>query len=428
MRLFRPYVRHLQDLLEQMHASNAAVVDIEAALDGGAGRELRRRVDVHTLRKAGAFFTGSYLATQLADRIGLTLTRRSVVVDPACGAGDLLLAVGRLLPVRRTVSSTLREWSGQLIGRDLHEPFVGAAKLRVALLAAHRGATVDVNAEMAASLLPEISHGSGLSRNAPLERATHVILNPPFSLVSAPQDCEWGQGSVNAAAVFLEECVRRANAGTRVVAILPDVLRSGSRYLRWRTLIGARTEELNVQLHGQFNAATDVHTFLLDCLVRNEPPKTSSRRLAPTERRQRVLDDIAHVHTGPVVEYREPNRGAWHPFIVARALPKWRSIVPLKSRRFRGRVFKPPFVVVRRTSRPEDSHRAIATLVLGNRPIAIENHLLVVVPRHQSRSACVAIMTLLRDPRTTTWLNARIRCRHLTVSALCQLPIWGSAT
>jgi hypothetical protein len=31
----------------------------------------------------------------------------------------------------------------------------------------------------------------------------------------------------------------------------------------------------------------------------------------------------------------------------------------------------------------------------------------------------------LKDPRTTTWLNERIRCRHLTVGAVRDLPWWN---
>jgi len=41
--------------------------------------------------------------------------------------------------------------------------------------------------------------------------------------------------------------------------------------------------------------------------------------------------------------------------------------------------------------------------------------------------ACRELLRSLKDERTTHWLDERIRCRHLTVAALDELPWWHSA-
>ena len=110
----------------------------------------------------------------------------------------------------------------------------------------------------------------------------------------------------------------------------------------------------------------------------------------------------------------------------SRGLPTWGSIdvASLPKKRFSGTLFSPPFVAVRRTSRPVDSGRAIGTLVIGDCRVAVENHLLVVRPKDPSVEACEEVLRLLKEDRTDRWLNNRIRCRHLTVSALRELPWW----
>ena len=95
------------------------------------------------------------------------------------------------------------------------------------------------------------------------------------------------------------------------------------------------------------------------------------------------------------------------------------------NRRFEGRVFSPPFVVVRRTSRPGDKHRALGTIINNARPVAVENHLLVLLPKDGTVKACRELLRVLRKPQTTQWLDQYIRCRHLTVSALADLPWWS---
>jgi Pyridine nucleotide-disulphide oxidoreductase len=79
-----------------------------------------------------------------------------------------------------------------------------------------------------------------------------------------------------------------------------------------------------------------------------------------------------------LVSYRDPRLGPWHPFIHARGIPAWEVVSSISDhRRFKGRTFVPPFVVVRRTSRPGDKHRAVGTIISGRSSVAVENHLIV---------------------------------------------------
>src|SRR3954447_10385847 len=99
MQPFSEYVSTLRDLVaEQLSAHGteppAAVL---AALDGQPGRELRRLVSLVKRRKDGAFFTGSTLAKKVVAHFLREPWRQIVVCDPACGAGDLLIAASHRL-------------------------------------------------------------------------------------------------------------------------------------------------------------------------------------------------------------------------------------------------------------------------------------------------------------------------------------------
>ena len=135
--------------------------------------------------------------------------------------------------------------------------------------------------------------------------------------------------------------------------------------------------------------------------------------------------DLFDVSVGPVVSYRDPHKGRWFPFIVSRGLPEWQTATDLpRKRRFLGQTFDPPFVVVRRTSRPGDRHRAVGTIIAGDRAVAVENHLIVARPRDSKLKTCEALLSVLHTPKTSSWLNQRICCRHLTVVAVRDLPWW----
>ena len=426
MKQYQPYVDSLQRVLASaMTGSTAAQhAQIDAALDGQALMELRRLVPIAKLRGSGAFFTGSTLAKHAAGYLTGILGPNDVVVDPACGAGDLLIACANHLPIQSSLKATLRSWEKCLIGRDLHPEFVSATRLRLALLAVRRTQRRMRTIPKTDELFSSVDLGCGLAAADVLGRCSAIILNPPFTLIDAPVGTTWGAGKVNSAAVFVERCVADAQPGTKLVAILPDVLRSGSRYGKWRALIGSRTRNRRIVLLDQFDAYADVHVFILVADV-TAPRKQNNcgQWEAFQQLGSATLEDKFDVSVGPVVDYRDPHCGPWHPYLVARALPAWEVVRELpRNRRFKGRVFVPPFVVVRRTSRPEDPQRAVGTIVAGKRPVAVENHLLVLRPKNGRMRECKELLQLLRSPPTTNWLNRRIRCRHLTVAAVRDLP------
>ena len=128
--------------------------------------------------------------------------------------------------------------------------------------------------------------------------------------------------------------------------------------------------------------------------------------------------------------HRDPHSGQPCAYLEARLAPPWDSIrvdENSQGRRYAGTTYKPPFVVVRRTSSPSEKYRATATIVLGNRQVAVENHLIILVPKNETVTECIELVKRLKHTKTNNWLNERIRCRHLTVSALRDLPWWEMA-
>jgi len=430
---YQSYVEELRALVAKT-ARGESSPDLEAsilaALDGQAAESLRSLVPLETLRHDGIFLTGSELAHRAVRGILPTLDASSVILDPTCGASDLLLACVGSLPAERSVAQTLRAWGAQLVGRDLHSELLEVARLRLLLAVVQRfpGSRVS-RRTLEGPLFPGIQTGCGLSDGI-YETATHLVMNPPFTTTPAPDFCDWASGQASNAAVFLEHALRRTKPGTRIAAILPDVLRSGSRYERWRQLVERLAQIEHLEIGEQFNRWTDIHVFVLNLCVRQRVT-TSSKRAGTWTRRaaESRLGDRFEVRIGPVVDYRDPHEGDEHPFIEPRDLPPWETISRIsRTRRFSGSLITPPFIAVRRTSRPGDPHRAVGTLVLGKSPIAVENHVICLIPRRGGQRSGRAGLRNLRDPKSTKWLDERIRCRHLTVRALTELPWWSEVS
>jgi hypothetical protein len=405
-------------------------VRIADALDGQAAMELRRLVPLATLRADGIFFTSSDLARRAVQNLLPTFGPDSVILDPACGAGDLLIACAAGLPVAKERKETLRLWGSCLAGRDLHPELIETARRRLLLRSLALDATdpPPLPARLEGAF-PGLQSRCGLSDQQIIAAATHIVMNPPFGMVPAPPACAWGTGKVNMAALFLETVLLAARPGTRIVAILPDVLRSGSRYRKWRELVSERAGLERLEILGRFDRWADVDVFLLELRALG-PSEESSRRPWRVGGRPMgaCIGDHFESCIGPVVDYRDPHTGPFHPFIHSRDLPPWKMVREIpRHRRFDGRVLNPPFVAIRRTSRPGDRHRAIGTVIAGSRPIAVENHLIVLRPKDGTVKACRELLGILKDERTTRWLDERIRCRHLTVAALDELPWWHGA-
>lgn len=63
------------------------------------------------------------------------------------------------------------------------------------------------------------------------------------------------------AALFVEKVLRFCLDGTKVCALLPDVLRSGTRYQKWREWVIKNSFIEKVEIVGRFDKYADVDVF-----------------------------------------------------------------------------------------------------------------------------------------------------------------------
>ena len=418
------YVSRLRELLVAV-ADDGLICHrnaVEAALDGQAAEELKNLVQLPVRRSRGAFFTGSELRRRAVsgsrDRDGV------VYFDPACGAGDLLVEAALRMPSRGSFEGTVRAWGERLLGCDVEPDFVETAKLRLLLAAAYRSRQ-RVPRQIRVGVFPGLFVGDGRSQPQFAKKSDHILINPPFGYVKAPDATAWASGRVSEAAVFLENVLEYVPVDMMVTAILPDVLRSGTRYRKWRSMVESLVEVSAVEIHGVFDETTDIDVFVLRG-TRSDLVKHSKVRWVPQHRGTSV-GDFFKIHVGAVVPHRDPESGPSYPFIWSRRLPSSGSFDPGgESRQFTGRTFSPPFVAIRRTSRPGQRRRVSGVLIVGDRSVAVENHLLVALPRDGTESSCLDLIDVLEDQRTKDWLDQLIRTRHLTVSAVRDLPWLGN--
>jgi hypothetical protein len=424
-----PFITELQEIfintLNNYPANREIVLQL---LDGRPATELRRLVPLKDLRESGAFFTGSQLGSiAISKTFASTINRTSVLVDPACGGGDLLLSCTPHLPIFPDLIETINHWKSNLVGIDLHSEFVEIAKFRLVLKAITLGAEITtLSYRLNSNIFNGFRVGSIFQNLDVLQNATHILLNPPFYMMPSPESCQWASGKVNAAAVFLETCVKNVQKGTRIAAILPDVLRSGTRYEKWRNFIESNCEIGRIHLYGQFDAWADVDVFVVELVVKNEPGIFSCDWVNLKKESGITLSDKFDISIGPVVEYRDPLTGPVVKFIHPHGLPAWSTVNVVENcRPYGGRTFQCPFVVVRRTSRQSDKFRAIGTIIDIDANVAVENHLIVMRPKDGNLSTCQDLLINLQDERTNAWINETIRCRHLTVKSLADMPWWS---
>lgn len=419
---YREFTGELRALVTAGRMDRVWSQRVDSCLDGTAGAELRRLVELPVRRSFGAFFTGSKLAKLLLDRVKFD-PDRDFIYDPAVGAADLILAAARRLPLRRTLSDTLESWGRCLAGTDLQAEFIEAAKLRIALLARQRHGPGAELPKGWRNFFPFIRVGNGLAQPALFGRATCLAMNPPFSLSAPLPDCEWAGGRVSDAALFVVRALEQARPGTQLLAILPDVLRSGSFQHHWRERVSDLARVNAVKRYGIFDDSADIDVFRLD-LTRRQGQSVQSRRWPEsTERATNTVGDFFAVHVGRVVPHRDPKRGPMHPYIHPRCVTVWKVMREFdEQRRHKGLVYEPPFVVIRRTSRPGHPYRAAATVISGKQSVAVENHLIVCEPKNGTLKECRELMRQLKSVAVNDFLNARIRCRHLTVGAVEAIP------
>lgn len=426
MKGYSPYLSDLRRLVIHGHAKADFAELAERAVNGEASARLIELVSSYRLKRTGAFFTSSELSDRAAMAVPVSEIANGLIVDPACGAGNLLIAAAKKLPICAGLHNTLSKWGQRLAGFDLHARFVRATHLRLAVLALSRGAEFDLNGPLSlAGYFPNIRQGDGLREIAKLPQIDGLIVNPPFASVIAPRSCSWAEGRVTKAAIFFDHCLKHLPPEASISAVLPDVLRSGSRYQRWRETIEKHGRVLAIHQIGNFQTA-DVDVFLLEMRMHGRTVGTG-RHGAWWDKsyHKEKLGDFFNVRVGPVVPHRlKPNEGPVSPYLHARDVPHWGvHQAGAEQVAFVGRLFRPPFVVIRRTSSPTDKHRALGTIIKGKKPVAVENHLIVCEPVVGGLAACRRLLATLRADRTNTYLNRRIRCRHLTVGVVREIPL-----
>lgn len=365
---YREYTETLHGLACRAEDTQQWNTNVVQALDGQAASELRRLVHLEVRRRYGAYFTGSALANKLLSLLNKD-SLSHIFYDPACGAGDLLLAAARRLPLESTIESTLAAWGQRLAGTDVHREFVEAAITRLVLLARQRLGSFEALPAGWRNAFPLIQQGNGLQQQVLLQRATHVIMNPPFGFVDCPKRCGWASGRVSEAAIFIVNALEGLRDGATLLAILPEVLRSGTFYHHWRRRVCELAKVQIAAPYGTFDGTVDVDVFMLSAIVHSP---TLQRHDWPSQNTAHpsTVADYFDVHVGRVVPHRDPERGPHYPFLHARGVPVWAEMRTFpESRRFEGVVYQPPLVVIRRTSRPSHPYRAAATLVLSEKPM-----------------------------------------------------------
>lgn len=423
MKAYAAFLNHLTRLAEH-EGSLPPSGELKAALDGQAGRDLREMVPLEARRIQGAFFTDSERAKGLLANIPDKKLNGGFIVDPQCGAGNLLLAAARRLPLKSTPAETLALWGQHLGGLDIAPEFVQATKLRLWLLAVDR---CKMSAKIPSNLdrhLPHICVADSQEDTKIQSRASVLLLNPPYGVRLASEDCAWSTGSVCSAAIFAEDSIRKSSTNAIVAGILPDVLRSGTRYHLWRRQIESLGTVKQIELGGIFDPHTDVDVFLLTMQRGSSAPKPFNWTSESITTAKLIRDEF-DVHVGPVVPFRNPNLGPWYPYLTMSELAPWTTITDIKSRcRFKGTTYEGPFVAVCRVSRPDDQFRARATLISVDRPVAVENHIIICQPKDGTKATCRVLLKSLQKPATNVRLNQVICCRHLTTRSLLELPVF----
>lgn len=410
-------------LLEQVfHLWTQGSDEVFANNGNVTAAKVRELVDISSLRASGVFFTGDDLAAKAVESLNPQVGADSFIVDPTCGSGSLLIAASKKLDIRQSASETLEIWGRQLCGVDIYPQFVQCTKLRLVLEALLRGALPDKPLGELLDLLVNIQVGNCLDKTEVISRATHFLFNPPYNNSGSAVRYFWATGKVSNAAIYYFELSRVLAEGCCVAAILPDVLRSGSRFSAWRSVVSEGLTSAKISIEGRFDSKTDIDIFVMSGVVTKAGAEGVQWQSFGAGA-EPCVGDFFDVSVGAVVPYRDPHEGANYAYIHPKTLPKWGEVSKIfEKRRFLGRVFQPPFVAVRRTSGPRDKHRVVPTLVLGRRLVAVENHLLVLSPKSGDVDCCKRLLQLFRQESVNGYLNSRIRCRHLTVSAVSEVP------
>lgn len=421
MNQFRNHNQELIKAIESIVDSEktchlSALIDLD-----GIDLIARRLLTADEMKNAGTFFTGQALSTRLISGIKSTINKKSLILDPTCGTGNLLIEASRQLEIKKSLKETLTKWGKQLAGYDINSSFVDATKLRIILEAISRGAIKDCSIDEAIPLLDKIQTKDTLKiTKKELKNVTHIIMNPPFANWKLDNQDYFSNGTINAASVILIHYIRGMPEGCYINAILPDVIRSGSRYMKARFFCSENIAA-KCSIWGRFNKKTNVDVFILSGKKVRENNVIQWHKEANKES---SLSSRYLIRVGPLVSYRDKEEGPLVPYLHQKNSPQGKVITRIsEKRKFKGKLYTPPFVVIKRTSSPKDNPRASSTLILGKKPIAVENHMIIIKPLSECLDECLRIIYILEKKSTTDFLNDRIRLRHLTVKALGEIPL-----
>lgn len=383
---------------------------------------IKNIIGIESLRTLGAFFTPQALAKNAVNQFSTAITAESKLLDPNCGVGNLLIEATMSLGVQSSLSATLKIWNEVLYGFDIECNFIVITKLRLILAALARGVKLDCSIEQAESYLTNIKLKNALDITAEdISHITHLLMNPPFLRVDSPTRDYWKKGKVNSAGVFFDYYLRLIPVRCDVVAILPDVLRSGSRYSGFRQFVSENLVGKSA-IWGRFSMNADVDVFVLSGI--KEFTHSKIEWVKSADEGKPILADEFNVSVGAVVPYRDKQIGEKYPYFHPKNCKNWAIINTAEEyRHFSGKTFQSPCILIKRTSSPSDKFRAAATLIRLNEPIAVENHLIVVTPKDGSLRSCKRLLKVLAKAQTSQFLNEQIRARHLTIGAVKSIPI-----
>ena len=230
-------------------------------LNGVPYSVFRREVSIESRREIGAFFSGDVIAKSLAKTLAGHVDDDALVLDPTCGIGDLLLARAAYLPLGPTLAETLAAWGERLAGFDIRKDLVSLCKARLCMLARARGGFADEIDPL--RMFPHIVERDIFSKQseALLGCADAILFNPPFGKTTWTKKLDWSSGEINAAAIFLDRLTATVRPIVPIAAVLPEVLRCGSRYARFRAVLIDRGYAGSFEVQGRFDAWTDVDVF-----------------------------------------------------------------------------------------------------------------------------------------------------------------------
>jgi hypothetical protein len=392
---------------------------IEHHLNGGANEFIQHSLNKDFIKDSGIFFSDKKRAAYLAKKLlGSEKTFTKPILDPTCGGGDLLISCARFFPLANNLHETLLHWSTLVYGYDIHEGLVSIAKKRLILLAAQRMNEVYEPSNYN-QYFKNLRTRDFISSSIILPKGFYIISNPPFHPQDAPLEYPFSTGKTNSAAIILYKCLQILPINGRIAAILPDVIRSGSRYKKLMDYIQSKLKYTKINLEGRFSKDADIDIITLSGTLRSKQKEL----LQETVPDLLTIKDFFKVSVGPIVPHRHTNEGEIYSYITARDIKTNSSVCTTPNKiAFNSTVYKAPFIVLKRTSSPKDKNRMCAAIVKGKVLYAAENHVLIIQPNDNSLKSCSNLLSFLKSNQCRKWINERIRCRHFTVSAIREIP------